>query len=125
MRPISDKSLREIQEFKFLGFARSSHVLLRHMRKYNDSHLRIFKSGVTARAGSIKYSSIDIFGGSIVYIYDVRRKKEFVDFLVNRFIAKNPDPDAGIRKAFTRVLHYNGLHWDGCWHLDKDKKIKI
>lgn len=129
MCPISDKSLREIEEFISLGFARSTDALLRYMRRNDDSctsHIRIFRPGVSARAGrqgSTTYTSSDIFGCTfgLLYLYDIRRKEEFVDFLVDKFIASNPNPDTGIRKAFTRILHTNKLHWKGCCRMNRGK----
>ena len=116
MRTVSDKSLREIKEFESSGFARSSRALLNYVRRYRCSYTKTFTSGKTGR-------SIDIFGICITYIYDIRHKKEFIDFLVDKFLAKNPDPDMSIRKAFTRMLHTNGLHWKRCLCIEKDKII--
>lgn len=117
MRTLTEKTLKEIQEFEFVGFARSSPVLLNHIRNKKDANARIFRYGASARSGrkgTTKYSSIDIFGERIVYIYYIEYKEDFVDFIVGKFLKKNLDPDKGLRIAFTRILHSNGLHWYGC-----------
>jgi hypothetical protein len=45
-----------------------------------------------------------------------------VDFLVEMFYEKNPNPDVEIRKVFTRLLHLHRLHWFGYRHVGKDTK---
>lgn len=43
---------------------------------------------------------------------NIRRDKEFIEFLVKKFFDENPEPDKEIRKIFTRILHYhNTLVW--------------
>lgn len=117
-----DKSLKEIQKFESAGFAKSSHVLLNYMRKKNDSNIRIFRPGI-GRSGA--YVRTDIFGNRFfVHIYDVRSKKKFVGYLVNIFLTNNPDPDINIRKAFTHMLHNNGLHWEQCSCINKEDDCK-
>jgi len=117
LRTLTEKTLRDIREFESAGFARSSPVLLNHIRNKKDANARIFRYGASARSGrkgTTRYSSIDIFGERIVYIYYIEYKEDFVKFIVNKFLKKNFDPDESIRKAFTRILHSNGLHWYGC-----------
>lgn len=117
MRTLTKDSSTKIKEFESTGFTKSSPVLLNYTRNKKDINVRIFRYGATARAGrkgTIRYSSIDIFGERIVYIYNIEHKDNFVDFIVDKFLNKNPDPDKGIRSAFTRALHLNGLHWYGC-----------
>lgn len=132
MRHLSDRSLKEIEEFVSSGFAKSTPVLLRYMRRdcgYHSSHIKIFRPRVSSKPGgrcSILYSIEDIFGnefmshGRISYLYDMRRKKEFVDFLVGKFIGHNPSPDMKMRHVFTHMLHSNRLHWEGCCCQGKD-----
>lgn len=115
--------MNDIQELNEKGFVRSSPRLLYRIRINDMSNVKFFRPNVGASAGtkgSAKYSSIDVFGGHIVYCFDIRRKKEFVDFLVAKFFGANGDPDESIRKAFTRILHSNGLHWEGCSCTNKD-----
>ena len=117
MRTLTEDSLAKIKEFESTGFAKSSSVLLNYVRNKKDIDVKMFRYGITARAGrkgGTRYSSIDIFGERIVYIYRVEYKDNFVDFIVDKFLNKNPDPDTNLRKAFTRILHLNGLHWHGC-----------
>lgn len=87
------------------------------------SDIRFFRSGSvsTSGKGSIKYSSSDIFGDRHAYCFDIKRKKEFVDFLVTKFFKVNKDPDDNIRKAFSRILHQHGLHWEECRCRKKNK----
>lgn len=106
----------EIREFNEKGFARISSRLLYYIRTNNISNIKFFKVGTTnsGNRGSIKYSSIDVFGDRYDYCFDIGRKKEFVDFLVAKFFNVNKNPDMSIRKGFTRILHHHGLHWDEC-----------
>lgn len=94
------------------------------MRNNDRPDIKIFRTDTTAISGSkgsIKYSSSDIFGDCYAYCFDIRRKKEFVDFLVNKFFKVNEDPDKNIRKVFTHILHSHGLHWKECRCGKKDK----
>lgn len=86
-------------------------------------YLRIFNVGCHISVGrtGAKYGTYDIFGDRICYYYDIRRKKEFVDFLIGKFYEKNQNPDADIRCVFTRILHTHKLHWFGCRHDGKDR----
>ena len=117
MRTLTKDSLAKIKEFEDRGFAKSSNVLLNYVRNKKDINVKIFRYGATSRAGrkgTTRYSSIDIFGERSVYIYHIEHKHNFTKFLVDKFLDKNPDPDKGIRCAFTRILHSNGLCWYGC-----------
>lgn len=112
-----ENDVDDIQELNEKGFARISKRLLYYIRTNNMSDIKFFRPGsINASGGkvSIRYSSSDIFGDHRAYCFDIKRKKEFVDFLVGKFFRVNEDPDSGIRKAFTRTLHQHGLHWDGC-----------
>lgn len=117
--------LSEIDEFEINGFIKSpgnSYILTR-LRIHHGEYLRIFNAGFNISAGRTgsKYGIYDVFGDRICYYYDIRREKEFVDFLVKKFYEKNPNPDSGIRKVFTRILHSHKLHWFGCVHEGKDR----
>lgn len=117
MRTLTHGSLIQIKEFESLGFAKSSSVLLNYIRNKKDINVRIFRYGAlarTGRKGKTRYSSIDIFGERCAYIYCIEHNEDFIKFLVNKFLNKNPDPDKGLRSAFTRILHTNKLHWYGC-----------
>lgn len=117
-------SVDEIQELNEKGFAKKSSRLLYYIRNNDMPDIKIFRTGSTASSGgkgSVKYSSSDVFGDRHAYCFDIRRKKEFVDFLVAKFFMANENPDANIRKAFTRVLHSHGLHWDECRCGKKNK----
>lgn len=122
-------ALMQINEFESLGFAKSSRTLLNYIRNKKDINVRIFRYGTSARTGRkgrTRYSSIDIFGDRCTYIYYIEHKEDFVEFLVNKFLSKNPEPNRGIRTAFTRILHTNRLHWYGCsciryYHNENDK----
>ena len=114
----------EIQELNQKGFARMSRRLLYYIRINNMPYIKFFRIGMTATSGSkgsIKYSSLDIFGDRHEYCFDIRRKKEFVDFLVAKFFVVNENPDMSIRKVFTRILHHHGLHWGECRCPKKNK----
>lgn len=107
----------DIQELDKKGFARISKRLLYHIRINNMPDIKFFRPGSVDASGgkvSIRYSSSDIFGDHHAYCFDIKRKKEFVDFLVTKFFMKNENPDTNIRKVFTRILHQHGLHWKGC-----------
>ncbi len=114
----------DIQELNKKGFVRISSRLLYHIRINAMSDIKFFRPGsitTSGSKGSIKYSSADIFGDHHAYCFDIKRKKEFVDFLVGKFLRVNEDPDSGIRKVFTRILHQHGLHWDECTCDKKNK----
>lgn len=111
------KYLDKIQELKDRGFARRSDKLLKYIRKHHLLQIKIFRPGIGTAGGdrsSSKYSSFDIFGDRYSYYYDKERENDFVNFLVYKFLIKNPDPGSGIKAAFTRILHTHGLHWYGC-----------
>ena len=112
-----ENDVDDIQELNEKGFARISQRLLYYIRANNMPDIKFFRPCSINASGckvSVRYSSSDIFGDHHVYCFDIKRKKEFVDFLVGKFFRMNEDPDSGIRKAFTRILHQHGLHWDGC-----------
>ena len=114
----------EVQELNEKGFVKISGRLLYYIRNNGVLDIRFFRPGTTSVSGSkgsIKYGSSDIFGDRNCYCFDTRRKKEFVDFLVAKFINMNEDPDENIRKVFTRILHQHGLHWDECRCGKKNK----
>ncbi|MHB1868430.1 MAG: IS110 family transposase [Nitrososphaerales archaeon] len=81
--------------------------------------------------GATKFSSVNIFGrryfGEIYFVSDVDSFKRFISRrLETMFIGTNPNPDLGLRKAFTRYLHNHDLHWRGCYHLRlSDKRAGI
>lgn len=102
----------EIIEFEITGFSRASDKLLDYIRK-NSILFKIFNSTKT-KGASRSYGPVKIIGDYYRYYYNIEYKEEFVDFLVEKFYRINPDPDQSIRKAFTRILHNNGLHWAGC-----------
>ena len=114
----------DVQELNEKGFAKTSGRLLYYMRNNDVPNIKIFRAGgrvSSGSKGSIKYSFSDIFGDRHTYCFDIRRKKEFVDFLVAKFFMVNEDPDSNIRKVFTRLLHQHGLHWDECRCGKKNK----
>lgn len=124
-RPKGKDCLLEIRELKEKGFIRSSKRLLYYVRTECDLDIKIFRTGVTTGSGRKgKYSSIDIFGERHNYCYDIDRKKEFIDFLVTKFLAKNGNADMNIRKVFSRLLHTHGLHWEGCYCRNKNGEDK-
>jgi hypothetical protein len=87
---------------------------------------KIFSPGNKLSIGrnDAKYGLYDIFGDKMCYYYDARREDDFTDFVVAKFLEKNPDPDSEIRKAFTRLLHNYGLCWFGCSHEGKKRFYK-
>ena len=116
----------EVQELNEKGFTKTSGRLLYYIRNNHVPDIKIFRTGSTTSSGSkgsIKYSSSDIFGDHCSYCFDIRRKKEFVDFLVAKFFKENKDPDGHIRKVFTHMLHSHGLHWDECSCEKKNKDM--
>lgn len=121
---MKDDGKDEIQELNKKGFARISSRLLYYIRTNYMSDIKFFRPGsitTSGSKGSIKYSSSDVFGDHHAYCFDIKRKKEFVDFLVGKFFRVNGDPGSGIRKVFTRILHQHGLHWDECRCGKKNK----
>lgn len=116
-RRLGEEALKEIKDFEEMGFARSSPKLTNYIRSKKEIYAKIFRPSAllsTGRRGSSKYSSYDIFGDRHSYWYIIERKNIFIDFLVDKFMKRNPDQGKGIRSAFTQVLHLNGLHWHGC-----------
>ena len=119
MKIRSDGSVpEEIMEFGTVGFARSSDKLLEYIRKKNIL-VKIFNSTKT-KGSNRSYGPIKIIGDYYRYYYKIEYKKEFVDFLVEKFYKNNPDPEPRIKRAFTHILHNNGLHWAGCCRDNKD-----
>ena len=119
----------EIKMFMEQGYARSSAVLLYNIRakipELQEIQIRFFdpKSGGRKNAGGIKYSSVDILGETYTYYFDIERKEKFANFLVNKFYENNPNPEKGLKKAFTRLLHLHGLHWSEEYTGKKKKTI--
>jgi hypothetical protein len=112
-------SILGVQEFETKGFIK--HIdgyLLPILRNSYGRYLRIFNSGYNVSAGrsGAKYGTYEVFGERICYYYDYRKEKEFTNHLVDIFYRKNPIPDIGAKKSFTRLLHAHGLHWAGCIH---------
>lgn len=108
----------EIRTLKDIGYVRSSSRLLYHIRTKNQDlkgiEIRFFDPRIgSSSLGSIKYSCWDILGERHIYYFDIEKKEKFVNFLVNKFYEKNPDPERGLKKAFTRLLHLHRLHWPG------------
>ena len=111
-----------ISEFEKNGFVRSHHNTINKLRSSSlyRKYFRIFKSAmIDTNRRNPKYSARDIFGDKLVYYYDKRREKEFINFLVERFYEKNPQPDQYMRRTFTRILHHHNLCWHGCCHAGK------
>lgn len=118
------KYARELEEFKTKGFIKAigQSDFLAQLRERYAEYLRIFAAGNNNSVGKIgAYGSFDIFGNRICYYYDKRKENDFVDFIVEKFFEKNPEPNMEIRKVFTRILHQHGLCWAGCIHTGKPK----
>src|SRR3990167_8252773 len=117
----------ELEEFKSKGFVQHTEKrnLLRRLRIQHEKNFRMFKYGVKGYGCSdpSKYGS-SIFGRSLYYYYDIRYKDKFVKYLVEEFYKENPSAGINMKREFTRLLHYHGLHWDGCCHI-KNKKEKM
>ena len=120
---IKDYYLELMDEFEIKGFVKcpSGNQSLNKLREQYGEYLKIFNSGYNISVGrtGAKYGTYDIFGDRTCYYYDIRKEKEFVNYLVEKFYEKNPDPDKEIRKVFTRILHIHRLHWFGCRHGGK------
>jgi hypothetical protein len=126
-RHIDKNTLKEIEEFNKKGFVRSSGNVLYYLRS-NHRFFKIFRIGpknCSGRKGSTKYGPFDILGVSYVYYFDPENKEKFVNFLVRKFLLKNPNPDPGIKNVFSRMLHSNDLHWYGCICHAAKKKLDI
>jgi hypothetical protein len=113
---IDDDSIDEIKKLNKKGFAKTSGRLFYYIRHNDMPYIKIFRSCKlsSSRGRGTKYNYSDIFGDRSAYCFDVRRKKEFVDFLVSKFFKENENPDGNMKKAFTRILHQHGLHWKEC-----------
>lgn len=110
-----DSLPEEIIEFEERGFARASEKLLKYIRINKKILIKIFSPAKTKGANRSN-GPIKIIGDYYRYYYKIDCKKKFVDFLVEKFYKMNPDPNSGKKMAFTRMLHTNGLHWEGCKH---------
>ena len=55
----------------------------------------MFRAGskTTVRRAKATYGTYDIFGDKISYYYDKRKEDKFVNFLIESFYEKNPNPD--------------------------------
>lgn len=106
-----------IKEFESKGFVESfsNRYLIRKLRKRHNQYFKIFDGGCKTSAGRLTKCGIyQIFGKRIIYYYDIRRKQEFVDFLINKFYGHNLEPGKELKSQFTRILHSHGLCWSGC-----------
>lgn len=123
MKPRSEiKNIPDgVIEFEMVGFARPSIKLLDYLREKNI----LFKTfNPTKTKGADRANGpIKVIGDYHKYYYKIECRKEFVDFLVQKFYKKNPDPELIIRKAFTHMLHDNGLHWERCCFDNKKKYV--
>ena len=119
----------EIKAFVEKGYAKSSAVLLYNIRikipELEGIQIRFFNanSGGSKSLGSIKYTSIDILGENCKYFFDIERKEKFANFLVEKFYENNPNPEKGLKKAFTKLLHLHGLHWSEEYTRKKKKTV--
>jgi len=117
----------EIEEFKSKGFIQNSgnmNLLIRLRVQYGE-YFRIFKTGThgCGYCNTSKNSSLNIFGHRLHYYYDIRRKDDFVKYLVEKFYKKNPMADRYTRREFTMLLHSHGLCWKECYcEVEKNKK---
>lgn len=114
--------MNDIDEFEKYGFIRStrSSGTINKLRLSHGEYFRIFKSSIIdTMSRNPKYSACDVFGETFVFCYDERREQEFINFLVDKFYEKNPQPSRGVRTAFTRILHQHNLCWQGCHHPGK------
>ena len=117
----------EIKMFIEKGYARASATLLYRLRNNPIGiEIRFFdpKAGNSKSLGSIKYSSRDILGDVYSYYFDTERTENFINFLVGKFYEKNQNPDIGLKKAFTRLLHSHRLHWSEEYTGKKKKNLK-
>ena len=117
------KYSKELKEFETIGFVKSQSDLLNQLRRHYGRYLKIFCPGKKLSIGrsDAKYGTYEIFGDKMCYYYDIRREDDFINFLVTKFLEKNPDPNSEIRKVFTRLLHNHGLCWFGCLHGGKKR----
>lgn len=121
MKPI--KYLKEFEEFETVGFVKSQPGLLNQLRRRYGTCLKIFCPGnsLSIGKGDAKYGVYHILGDRMCYYYHAEKEDDFVNFLVKKFLEKNPGHNSEVRKAFTRVLHYYGLCWAGCVHEGKKR----
>ena len=98
-----------------------SQFINRHPEYLN--HIARFTSGITRISkGSTRYSSLDLFGETVILYFNVHMKFEVGKHLGSLFLKNNPNPNPGLRSAFTRLLHGYGLHWTQCCsHLRRDR----
>jgi len=107
---------REMKELVERGFVRPSRRLNQYIRKHPELRqaVSVFKGGSVGR-GRTKYSGYDLLGREQLTLYYLKgREEELSKYLEELFYKKNPEPNEGLRKAFTRLLHDHGLHWSGC-----------
>jgi hypothetical protein len=65
------------------------------------------------------HTTSEIFGKNLVsYYYDLTRKEELEKHLEELFRFRNGSGSTSLLQSFTRILHENHLHWNGCY----DKK---
>ena len=116
----------DIIEFERQGYVKSegnSNTIKKLRRKYR-TYFKIFDSSVFRYHGrNPKYSSEQLFGERLIFYYDIRREKEFVDYIVKIFYDKNSQPNREMRASFTRILHYHNLCWFGCYHGGKKMEL--
>lgn len=109
----TDKMLDEFDAKGFVSYNRNKGKFLAVLRSNYGEYYRIFKTAHTGkrRKEFVRFGTFELFGKRLMYYYDVRRKEEFVDFLVKLFYEKNPEPDSGAKSVFTRLLNYHALSW--------------
>ncbi len=115
-----DSNIIEFEKKGYVSPDGNSNTIKKLRSRYSE-HFKIFNSSMF-NGRNPKYSSEQMFGKRLLYYYDIRKEKEFVDFLVKILFDKNSSPNRGMRTAFTRILHHHNLCWSGCYH--GGKKIK-
>lgn len=94
-----------IKEFERDGYCRCDIETMSELRKggYEYGKFKYVRSGL--------YSVYDILGGDgkWVYVFNKKRKDEFVVFLTGMFLKVNPRADRYMKKRFVRMMKTNYL----------------
>lgn len=108
----ANKLLKEFEDKGFVPSFSNSRFLSKLRERYS---YKVFNAGCKISAGRLsKYGIYEVFGKRMTYYYDIKRKDEFVNFLVEKFYSQNPDASSDLQGSFTRLLHIHGLCWAGC-----------
>jgi hypothetical protein len=131
MPPAPEKSNEHLCmiELSSRGYTDINHCMANYISNHPGFSAYVFRfSGSTTSKGHHpEYSAFDLFGERIsYYILDCdEARREFSEFLVKKMKKNNKGRlSAGLKKAFTRILHQYNMHSELCYYCRPGEKSK-